>query len=286
MWFESDRNDSLMHGRECHPANEIVPSDPQCILTKFVFSLSEASIVFCPMSIRSNADGFDLSKFASIKVVDSFQQLSSTPFADGINALCWPRVLDGDFVEVLEKIGPDDGITTLDENMLESLSISPSGRMAINNMLADKHLLSSLGLDPVLNCIHAYPSDDADAPISTDVFSFHVDSAPIQSETWLCTYLGASSEGLLNSLAVRRVDIPSTRAELLELYGGYDDEGFCEFLSENCYDLHYAALADSEPYPFGIANLWRIAVQYPGCPVPPCIHRAPRTDSPRLLLIS
>jgi hypothetical protein len=143
-----------------------------------------------------------------------------------------------------------------------------------------------LGLDPVLNCIHAYPSDDADAPISTDVFSFHVDSAPIQSETWLCTYWGASSEGLLNSEAVRRVDIPSTRAELLELYGGCDDEGFCEFLSENCYDLHYAALADSEPYPFGIANLWRIAVQYPGCPVPPCIHRAPRTDSPRLLLIS
>ena len=95
------------------------------------------------MSIRSNADGFDLSKFASIKVVDSFQQLSSTPFADGINALCWPRSLDGDFVEVLQKIGAGDGITTLDENMLEGLSVSPSGRMAINNMLEDKHLLSS-----------------------------------------------------------------------------------------------------------------------------------------------
>jgi hypothetical protein len=238
------------------------------------------------MSIRSNADGFDLSKFASIKVVDSFQELSSTPFANGINAFCWPRVLDGDFVEVLEKIAPGDGITTLDENMLEGLCVSSLGRLAINNMLADRHLLSSWGLDPVLNCIHAYPSDGADAPISTDVFSFHVDSAPIQSETWLCTYLGASSEGLLNSEAVRCVDIPSTRAELLKLYGGCDDEGFGDFLSENFYDLHYAALPNAEPYPFGTANLWRIAVQYPGCPVPPCIHRAPRTDSPRLLLIS
>jgi hypothetical protein len=238
------------------------------------------------MSIRSNADGFDLSKFTSIKVVDSFQQLSSTPFTNGINAICWPRVLEGDFAEVLEKIGPGDGISTLDKNMLEGLCVSSLARLAINNMLADRHLLSSLGLDPVLNCIHAYPSDDADAPISTDVFSFHVDSAPIQSETWLCTYLGASSEGLLNSEAVRRVDIPSTRAELLHLYGGSDDEGFSEFLSENCYDLHYAALPNAEPYAFGTANLWRIAVQYPGCPVPPCIHRAPRTDSPRLLLIS
>ncbi|MFM8715458.1 MAG: hypothetical protein ACKOF3_01545, partial [Spartobacteria bacterium] len=71
------------------------------------------------MNIRSNANSFDHSKFANIKMVDSFQELSSTPFADGINALCWPRVLDGDFVEVLEKIGPGDGITTLDENVLQ-----------------------------------------------------------------------------------------------------------------------------------------------------------------------
>lgn len=238
------------------------------------------------MSIRSTDNCRDLSKFASVKVVDSFEQLASTPFADGVNAYCWPRVLDGNFAEVLEKIAPGDGITTLDENMLQGLIVSPSGRLAIDMMLADTNLLTSMGLDPVLNCIHAYPSDDATAPVSTDVFSFHVDSAPVQSETWLCTYFGASSEGLLNSQAIRRVDIPSTRAELLKLYGGDDDEGFCEFLSENCYDLHYAALPDADPYPFGTANLWRIAVQYPDCPVPPCIHRAPRTDSPRLLLIS
>ncbi len=40
---------------------------------------------------------------------------------------------------------------------------------------------------------------------------------------------------------------------------------------------------------FGLGNLWRIAVDYPGSPVPPCIHRAPITRPgrpPRLLLIS
>ena len=36
-------------------------------------------------------------------------------------------------------------------------------------------------------------------------------------------------------------------------------------------------------------HLWRIAVDYPGSPVPPCVHRAPETRPgrpPRLLLIS
>ena len=42
-------------------------------------------------------------------------------------------------------------------------------------------------------------------------------------------------------------------------------------------------------YRSGGLNLWRIATDHPGCPVPPCIHRAPATlpgASPRLLLIS
>jgi hypothetical protein len=194
-------------------------------------------------------------------------------------------VLTGDFAEVVQKIGSGDGIALLDESFLQGLHLSQAGHVAINEMLQDERLLSGLGLDPVLNCIHSYPSDD-DAPISTDVFSFHADSAPMQSETWLCTYFGASSEAIRNEEVVRHVDIPNTRAHLLKLYGGQDDEGFCEFLSENCYDLHYAALPHAEPYEFGTANLWRIAVEYPDSPVLPCIHRAPRTNSPRLLLIS
>ena len=64
---------------------------------------------------------------------------------------------------------------------------------------------------------------------------------------------------------------------------------FREYQAENCYDLHYAPLPHARPFSFGRGNLWRIAVDYPGNPVPPCIHRAPTTlpgQPPRLLLIS
>ena len=126
-------------------------------------------------------------------------------------------------------------------------------------------------------------------PVATDVFSFHADSAPVEADTWLCTYHGLPSEGLRNDEAHRRVDIPATRAELLKLFGGDDDADFRAYLKENCYDLHYAAVPEARPFSFGLGNLWRIAVDYPGSPVPPCIHRAPATlpgQPPRLLLIS
>ena len=67
------------------------------------------------------------------------------------------------------------------------------------------------------------------------------------------------------------------------------DEAFREYLNECCYDLHYAPISHARLFPFGLGNLWRIAVDYPGSPVPPCIHRAPDTLSgqpARLLLIS
>ena len=91
-----------------------------------------------------------------------------------------------------------------------------------------------------------------------------------------------------NDEAKRRVDVPETRAELLRLFGGEDNDVFREYLNENCYDLHYAPVASARPFSFGVGNLWRIAVQYPGSPVPPCIHRAPATrpGQLRLLLIS
>jgi hypothetical protein len=116
-----------------------------------------------------------------------------------------------------------------------------------------------------------------------------VDSATVEADTWLCTYHGPSSEGLKNEEAIRRVDIPETRAELLRLFGGEDDEGFREHLSDQCFDLHYLPVGEARSFAFGQGNLWRIAVAYPGCPVPPCIHRAPETlpgQTPRLLLIS
>ncbi len=80
----------------------------------------------------------------------------------------------------------------------------------------------------------------------------------------------------------------ATRAELLKLYGGRDDDAFLEYLNENCYDLHYGAALHAQPVSFGVGNLWRVAVHYPESPVPPCIHRAPENipgGLPRLLLI-
>ena len=225
--------------------------------------------------------------YPRIKLVNSFHELITTPFADGINALCWPRTLPGDFREIIQHLTISPGITNLDDALLLSLPLSPAGRTAIDILLEDQRLLREHGLDPILNCIDGYPRDED--PIPTHVFSFHADSAPGEAETWLCTYHGFPSEGLRNDQAQRRIDIPDTRAQLLKLYGGDENHDFLEYLTDHCYDLHYAPAPHAQPFSFGLGNLWRIAVDWPGSPVPPCIHRAPDTrpgDPPRLLLIS
>jgi hypothetical protein len=224
-----------------------------------------------------------------IRRVRDFQELVTTPFADGVNALCWGRALPGDFGEVVGLLGDGEGIVTLDEARLLALPASAAGRVAIEVLAADLRRLREHALDPVLNCIHGYPRDEEAGPVPTDVFSFHADSAPVAAETWLCTYHGPASEGLRNEEARRRVNIPETREELLRRFGGDDDADFRDYLSENCYDLHYAPVAGARPFSFGLGHLWRIAVDWPGSAVPPCIHRAPETrpgDPPRLLLIS
>ena len=227
--------------------------------------------------------------YARIQRVTSFHELLSTPFENGVNALCWERHLDGDFRELVAQLPAGEGIMTLDESTLRKLNVSAAGSAAIDILLEDQRLLQAHDLDPVLNCIHAYPDDENAGPVSTDVFSFHADSATTEADTWLCTYFGPPSEGLRNDEAQRRVDIPATRAELLKLFGGKDDANFTGYLNENCFDLHYVAAPHARPFSFGVGNLWRIAVDWPDSPVPPCIHRAPRTnpgDPPRLLLIS
>jgi hypothetical protein len=198
-------------------------------------------------------------------------------------------MLPGDFGEVVERLGAGDGITALDEARLLGLRVSAAGKLAIDVMLEDLRLLREHGLLPELNCIRGYPRDEESAVVPIDVYSFHADSAPVPADTWLCTYHGAASEGLPNEEARRRVEVPAARAELLKLFGGAAGDAFNEFLKENCHDLHYAALPQARPFSFGVGNLWRIAVDYPGSPVPPCIHRAPATlpgHPPRLLLIS
>lgn len=227
--------------------------------------------------------------YARIKVVQSFAELVASRFENGVNALCCERTLRGDFGEVVERLGTGDGITTLEDSRLGGLRLSDAGRAAADILLEDQRLLRERGLAPILDCIRGYPRDEDPGVVPTDVYSFHVDSAPVEADTWLCTYLGSTSEGLRNDDAQRRVDIPATRAELLKIFGGGDDAGFLEFLGENCFDLHYAAAADARPFLFGIGNLWRIATEWPGSAVPPCIHRAPETlpgQPPRLLLIS
>lgn len=224
-----------------------------------------------------------------IKVVAGFEELVTTPMRDGINALCWPRTLPGDFGEIVQKLGVGKGITSIDEERLMALELSEEGRVAREILLQDLELLRARELQPSLDCINGYVNEIESELLRTDVQSWHVDSATVEADTYLCTYFGAASERLCNEEAARRVDVPELRAELLQLYGGGDDVGFREFLNENYLDLHYKPLPLALPFSFGLGHLWRIATEYPGSPVPPCIHRAPATkpgQPPRLLLIS
>lgn len=230
------------------------------------------------------------SDYPRLRCVGSFEALVAVPFSDGVNAACWDRALPpgADFAEVVAQLGEGEGIVALEEERLRALAVSPAGRIAAEFMLEDLRRLQARELAPVLNCIYGYPRDEDGGPVATDVFSFHADSAPVPAETWLCTYFGPASEGLRNEEAHRRVDVPATRAELLQAFGGEDDEGFREFLRDHCYDLHYAPAPGARPFSFGLGPLWRIAVEHPGSPVPPCVHRAPHTlpGQSRLLLIS
>ncbi len=228
---------------------------------------------------------------ACIKVVASFEALIATPFADGVNALCWPRPLEGDFGEIITALGlrEETEIFTLEDENLIDLDLSPAGQIARDRLLADQRLLRDAGLAPTLDCIPAYPREAEPGPVPIDVYSFHADSAPIQADTYLCSYNEASSEGLRPADAICCIDVPERRAALLARYGGADDAGFAAYCREHFYDLHYDAVPGAEPYAFGLGNLWRITTSWPDSPVPPCVHRAPTTkpgQMPRLLLIS
>ena len=227
--------------------------------------------------------------YPRLKVVGSFEELVMTPMRDGINALCWQRTLPGDFGEIVAKLDAGKGITSIDEERLRALDLSDAGKVAREILLQDQELLRARELLPSLDCVNGYENEIEAELLRTDVQSWHVDSATVEADTYLCTYFGAASEALSNEDAMRRVDVPEIRAELLRLYGGEDDEGFREFLNENYLDLHYRPLPQARPFSFGMGHLWRIATEYPGSPVPPCVHRAPATvpgQPPRLLLIS
>jgi hypothetical protein len=118
------------------------------------------------------------------------------------------------------------------------------------------------------------------------VYSFHVDRSPIPSDTFLCTYSGATSEIISNDQAIQKILIPAIRQELRKSFEGREKD-FDDYLLENYYDLHYQTLPDAEPHALGLGHLWRLAVDHPEQQVLPCLHRAPNEipGEYRLLLI-
>ena len=221
-----------------------------------------------------------------IHFVTNFQDLVSTPFHGAINAICWTRELAGDFAEIVNKVSLNENIVVLDEEALLELPLSEQGQLAREILLNDLKLLKAHGASPTLNMIRCYERDDACPFIPTDVYSFHVDSSPVPTDTFLCTYYGEPSEILPNAQAEQKVLVPEIRDELKKLYHGAA-EGFESFLSEHFFDLHYQAKPAARPVSLGIGNLWRLAIDHLGSEVLPCVHRAPKEKpgQPRLLMI-
>lgn len=221
-----------------------------------------------------------------IGIVSSFSELVQTDFKGEMNALCWYRNLDGDFNEIVAKLTLKENITEVYPEDLITIELSEKGNIARKIILHDFQLLSDFGASPSLNLIKCYERDDEFDFISTDVYSFHVDRSPIATDTFLCTYHGASGDIIPNSEAEQKVLIPQIRSKLKELHDGAEDE-FENFLTENYFDLHYRMHEDTEPVNLGLRNLWRLAVDHPNQLVLPCIHRAPKENDGeyRLLLI-
>lgn len=216
--------------------------------------------------------------------VFNFQDLMSMSFVDQINVICWARTLKGDFNEIVSKINASDHIVEIDQGMLLELELSEQGQLARNFIIQDMKALESQGASPALNLIEYYDRDETFPLFPTDVYSFHVDRAPIAADTILCTYYGAPSEILSNTQCTPKVLIPEIRAELKKMCV---DDDFEQFLSENFFDLHYQAHSDAVPIPLRLGHICRLAIDHPESKVLPCVHRAPKENEgqKRLLLI-
>ncbi len=220
-----------------------------------------------------------------IQFVSNFQDLISLPFLGETNAMCWSRSLVGDFSEIVDQFELNDTMKVIELEELRSLQLSEHGQLAREILLNDFKLLSDYGASPVLNIIKSYEEDASNPFFPTDVYSFHVDRSPIPTDTFLCTYLGESSEILPNSKAIQKVLVPEIIAELKTTYHIKDQE-FDDFITEHFFDLHYQATANFQPIQLGNGHIWKLAVDHPERKVPPCIHRAPKEkDQKRLLLI-
>ena len=221
-----------------------------------------------------------------VRVVDSFEALLRAPFAGACNAVCWRRELSGDFDELVQRLPAGEGVTAIDESELAALPVRGPAAEAVASLLADLRRLREAGQAPELDVVERY-ARDPDELLPRDVHSFHVDTADAPTDTYLCCYSGAPSEGLDFAEAERCIDVPSIRAALLDRFGGEDDPAFAAHLRARHFDLHYRPLPGARPFSMGLGHLWRLAVRYPQSPVPACIHRAPpsRPGAPRRLLL-
>ncbi|ENV08608.1 hypothetical protein F966_03282 [Acinetobacter higginsii] len=226
------------------------------------------------------------SDHTQIKTVSSFSELINTHFQGDMNALCWYRNLVGDFKEIVNKLELKENITEVSVEDLLALQLSEKGDFARERILTDIQLLTDLGASPCLNLLKSYERDEDLDFISTDVYSYHVDRSPIETDTFLCTYCGPASDILAHDQVEQKILIPEIRDQLKKLYDGPDAE-FETFLSEYFFDLHYQAKPNAEPVNLGVGHLWRLAVDHPTQQVPPCVHRAPaeKDGEYRLLLI-
>lgn len=223
---------------------------------------------------------------SQIKCVSTFQELVAVPYSGNVNAICFPRNLNGDFSEIVKKINCNKNLATITVDELCELNLSQAGQLAREILINDMKLLENIGAQPTLNLIKQYERDDVFPFFPTDVYSFHVDYSPIPSHTFLCTYYGESSQILPNSQVQQKILVPEIRTELRKQFLGKDEE-FESFLTENFFDLHYQPIQNAVPISLGIGNLWKLAVKHPKMEVPPCVHCAPleKEGETRLMII-
>jgi len=222
----------------------------------------------------------------NVQVVNNFQDLINTSFFKEMNAICWERKLEGDFLEIVNKINSKENMLVIEQSDLLALQLTEAGQVARDIILQDMNLLQAHGASPILNLIKYYERDEDNCFFPTDVYSFHVDRSPIPSDTFLCTYIGDASEILPNAQAEQKILVPEIRNALKKQFEG-KEEDFENYLSEHFYDLHYQAKANTKIISLGKGHLWRLATDYPDSPAWPCIHRAPieKNGQARLLLI-
>ena len=227
-----------------------------------------------------------LSDNNQIKVVSTFSELVNLNFQGDNNAIGWHRNLVGDFKEIVDKLELKENITEVSIEDLLALQLSESGHLARETILKDVQLLTDFGASPSLNLLKNYERDDELDFISTDVYSYHIDRSPIETDTFLCTYYGPASDILPHDQVEQKVLIPEIREKLKKLHDGPEAE-FETFLEDYFFDLHYQPKPNTKPMNLGSGHLWRLAVDHPTQQVLPCVHRAPteKDGEYRLLLI-